>query len=60
MGDKTTAFWLMDAAMYDGMSTLRPASPVVERGIALHKMLRAFTMGALQVLRCLACPGTPS
>jgi 1,4-alpha-glucan branching enzyme len=44
VGDKTIAFWLMDAAMYDGMSTLRPASPVVDRGIALHKIIRAFTM----------------
>ena len=44
VGDKTIAFWLMDAAMYDGMSTLRAASPVVERGIALHKMVRCFTM----------------
>lgn len=35
----------MDAAMYDGMSCLRPAAPVVERGVALHKMIRAFTMG---------------
>jgi len=45
VGDKTIAFWLMDAAMYDGMSLLRPAPPVVDRGIALHKMIRAFTMG---------------
>jgi len=45
VGDKTIAFWLMDAAMYDGMSTLRPASPVVDRGIALHKIIRTFTMG---------------
>ena len=44
VGDKTIAFWLMDAAMYDGMSTLRPAPPVVERGIALHKMVRCFTL----------------
>ena len=44
VGDKTIAFWLMDAAMYDGMSTLRAAPPVVERGIALHKMVRCFTM----------------
>ena len=39
MGDKTIAFWLMDAAMYDCMS-LDKASPVVDRGIALHKMIR--------------------
>ena len=39
MGDKTIAFWLMDAAMYDCMS-LDSQSPVVDRGIALHKMIR--------------------
>jgi len=45
VGDKTTAFWLMDAEMYTNMSTLVPDSPVVSRGIALHKMIRQFTMG---------------
>ena len=45
VGDKTIAFWLMDKEMYDGMSTLRSASPIVDRGIALHKMIRTFTMG---------------
>ena len=39
VGDKTIAFWLMDAAMYDCMS-LDSQSPVVDRGIALHKMIR--------------------
>jgi 1,4-alpha-glucan branching enzyme len=43
VGDKTIAFWLMDRAMYDGMSTLTPASPVVARGVALHKVIRAIT-----------------
>ena len=38
MGDKTIAFWLMDAAMYDSMSLDKP-SPAVDRGIALHKMV---------------------
>ena len=38
MGDKTIAFWLMDAAMYDKMS-MEADSPVVSRGIALHKMV---------------------
>ena len=38
MGDKTIAMWLMDAEMYTGMSALGEASPVVERGIALHKV----------------------
>ncbi len=39
VGDKTIAFWLMDAAMYDCMSLDHP-SPAVDRGIALHKMIR--------------------
>lgn len=33
------AFLLMDKEMYSGMSTLNDSSPVVERGIALHKVL---------------------
>ena len=44
VGDKTTAFWLMDAAMYTDMSTLTPDTPVITRGIALHKMIRQLTM----------------
>lgn len=43
VGDKTTAFWLMDAEMYTGMSTLNEPSFVIERGIALHKMMRLLT-----------------
>lgn len=44
VGDKTFAFLLMDIEMYSGMSSLRSASPVVERGIALHKMIHFITM----------------
>jgi 1,4-alpha-glucan branching enzyme len=40
VGDKTMAFWLMDAAMYDQMSVHGPLSGVVDRGVALHKMIR--------------------
>ena len=40
VGDKTIAFWLMDAAMYDSMSLDKP-SPAVDRGVALHKMVSA-------------------
>jgi hypothetical protein len=43
VGDKTIAFWLMDAAMYDCMAIDKP-SPVVDRGIALHKMIRLITL----------------
>ena len=38
------AFRLMGAEMYTGMSSLEPASPVIERGMALHKMIRSVTM----------------
>ncbi|KAA0146743.1 hypothetical protein FNF29_07864 [Cafeteria roenbergensis] len=43
VGDKTLAFRLMDAAMYSDMTALRPAPPVIERGIALHKLIRLLT-----------------
>jgi len=45
VGDKTTAFCLMDAAMYTHMSTLSEPSMVVDRGLALHKMIRLITSG---------------
>lgn len=46
VGDKTIAFWLMDKDMYDHMSApgFGTSSPVVDRGIALHKMIRLLTM----------------
>ena len=43
VGDKTLAMWLMDAEMYTNMSVLSPLTPVIDRGMALHKMLRALT-----------------
>ena len=43
VGDKTIAFWLMDSEMYTNMSELSPMTPRIERGIALHKMLRLIT-----------------
>lgn len=42
VGDKTIAFWLMDASMYTDMSLFNE-SLVVDRGIALHKMIRFVT-----------------
>merc|ERR1719369_2677675 len=45
VGDKTIAFWLMDKDMYTGMSALHPCNGVVERGIALHKIIRLLTHG---------------
>ncbi|XP_063219264.1 1,4-alpha-glucan-branching enzyme isoform X2 [Bacillus rossius redtenbacheri] len=43
VGDKTIAFWLMDKEMYTHMSLLSEPSPVIDRGIALHKMIRLIT-----------------
>jgi len=43
VGDKTLAFWLMDAEMYSSMSIQSPPSIVIDRGIALHKMIRFIT-----------------
>jgi 1,4-alpha-glucan branching enzyme len=42
VGDKTLAFWLMDQNMYWHMGKEDP-DPVVERGIALHKIIRLIT-----------------
>jgi 1,4-alpha-glucan branching enzyme len=43
VGDKTIAFWLMDAAMYTDMSVFTE-SLIVDRGIALHKLIRLVTL----------------
>jgi 1,4-alpha-glucan branching enzyme len=43
VGDKSIAFWLMDKDMYFNMSVLQP-SLVVDRGVALHKMIRMITL----------------
>lgn len=45
VGDKTLAFWLMDAEMYCNMSTQSPQTPLIDRGMALHKLIRLVTMG---------------
>lgn len=45
VGDKTIAFWLMDAEMYWNMSTLTERTVVIDRGMALHKMIRLITHG---------------
>jgi len=42
VGDKTLAFRLMDKEMYTAMSKLTP-SLIIDRGIALHKMIRLIT-----------------
>lgn len=43
VGDKTVAFWLMDKEMYFSMRVI-DSNPVIDRGIALHKMIRLFTI----------------
>lgn len=43
VGDKTIAFRLMDAEMYSHMSCDMP-SFVIDRGLALHKMIRLATL----------------
>jgi 1,4-alpha-glucan branching enzyme len=43
VGDKTMAFWLMDKEMYFGMQE-GDANLVIDRGLALHKMMRLLTI----------------
>ncbi|KAJ7232223.1 glycoside hydrolase family 13 protein [Mycena haematopus] len=43
VGDKTLAFWLMDKEMYTNMSDLTEMTPIISRGLALHKMIRLLT-----------------
>lgn len=45
VGDKTLAFWLMDKEMYWHM-TKSDDNTVIDRGIALHKMIRLITASA--------------
>ncbi|MEM9080175.1 MAG: alpha-amylase family glycosyl hydrolase [Verrucomicrobiota bacterium] len=45
VGDKTLAFWLMDQDMYWHMKK-GDQNPVIDRGLALHKLLRLLTMVA--------------
>lgn len=43
VGDKTLAFWLMDKEMYFHMQ-VDDHNHQIDRGIALHKMIRLFTI----------------
>ncbi|KDN51339.1 glycoside hydrolase family 13 protein [Tilletiaria anomala UBC 951] len=43
VGDKTIAFWLMDKEMYTNMSDMTDRTPIIDRGLALHKMIRFLT-----------------
>ncbi|KAF8481348.1 glycoside hydrolase, partial [Gautieria morchelliformis] len=49
VGDKTLAFWMMDKEMYTNMSDITPLTPVIERGLSLHKLIR-------YACRCVTCP----
>ena len=44
VGDKTMIFRLADAAMYTDMEK-STHNPVIDRAVALHKMIRLFTLG---------------
>ncbi len=43
VGDKSIAFWLMDKEMYTHMH-VDYDSLIIDRGIALHKLIRLFTL----------------
>ncbi|RQM04752.1 hypothetical protein DH86_00004049 [Scytalidium sp. 3C] len=45
VGDKTIMMHLCDAEMYTHMSVLTELTPVIERGMNLHKMIRLLTHG---------------
>lgn len=44
VGDKTLAHWLIDGDIYTEMSLDRPANIRVDRGIALHKLVRLMSI----------------
>lgn len=43
VGDKSLMMWLCDKEMYTHMSVLTDFTPIIERGMALHKMIRLVT-----------------
>lgn len=43
VGDKTISHWLFDDQIYSHMSVLAERTAIVERGLALHKMIRLLT-----------------
>ena len=45
VGDKSIMMWLADAQMYTHMSTMTEFTPVIERALSLHKMIRLVTHG---------------
>ncbi|KAF8426646.1 alpha-glucan branching enzyme [Tirmania nivea] len=45
VGDKSIMMWLCDKELYTNMSTLTGLTPIIERGLALHKLIRLLTHG---------------
>ena len=45
VGDKSLMMWLADKEMYTHMSTLTELTPVIDRALSLHKMIRLVTHG---------------
>jgi len=45
VGDKTLMMWLCDKEMYTNMSTLTEYTPIIQRGVSLHKLIRLITHG---------------
>jgi len=45
VGDKSIMMWLCDKELYTHMSTLTDLTPIIERGLALHKLIRLLTHG---------------
>lgn len=45
VGDKTISMWLFGEEIYKSMSIYSPSNLTVDRGVALHKMIRLITMG---------------
>ena len=43
VGDKTISMWLFDADIYTGMSKFNERNHVIDRGMALHKMIRLIS-----------------
>ncbi|KAI9854758.1 MAG: alpha-1,4-glucan branching enzyme [Trichoglossum hirsutum] len=45
VGDKSILMWLCDKELYTHMSTLTEFTPIIERGLSLHKLIRLITHG---------------
>jgi 1,4-alpha-glucan branching enzyme len=45
VGDKSLMMWLADKEMYTHMSCLSELTPIIDRALSLHKMIRLVTHG---------------